>query len=113
MLFSPAPVAMGFIGSGRFLVLAQSGAERLASLPDVPTLIEAGFAGFDSPLWWGMFAPVGTPAAIMDRWQAALEQVVAEPETRAWLAKMGYAPRPMTRAQFAHLVMMEQARWKR
>jgi tripartite-type tricarboxylate transporter receptor subunit TctC len=113
MLFSPAPVALAHADSARFVVLAHTGATRMERLPLVPTMIESGEPTFDAPLWWGLFAPTGTPAGVVKLWHQAITDALADPEMRLWLLKSGYSERPMSVEQFAQFVTDEQRRWKR
>lgn len=95
--FGPAP-----IGSGKIRFLATFSEKRAASLPDVPTVAEAGFAGFvPATTWIGMFVPAKTPKAIVDRLSAELDTIVHDPDVIAVLAKSGGGePMPMSPAQF-------------
>jgi tripartite-type tricarboxylate transporter receptor subunit TctC len=113
VLFSPAPVAIPHIASGRFRVLAQTGSTRLATLPNVPTMIEAGEKEFSAPLWWGVFAPVGSPEDIVRRWNAAVNRALADPGVLKWLADQGYSARPMSPKEFSIYVARETERWGR
>jgi tripartite-type tricarboxylate transporter receptor subunit TctC len=113
MLFSPAPVALAHVDSGRFVVLAHTGIARMERLPSVPTMIESGEPGFDAPLWWGLFAPVGTPPGIIRVWHQAIADAMSDQEMKAWMLKSGYSDRPMSVTQFTQFVADEQIRWKR
>jgi len=75
--------------AGRLHVIAVMGASRIAILPDVPTFAELGLAGFEEPAYYGVFAPVGTPRAALDRLSAALARVLAMPDVKERLTHMG------------------------
>jgi tripartite-type tricarboxylate transporter receptor subunit TctC len=77
------------IETGRARPLALTGAERLPTLPDVPTLAESGFPGFDMDDWNGLFAPVGTPAPVIVRLQAAVAEACRDPGVLARMAPLG------------------------
>jgi tripartite-type tricarboxylate transporter receptor subunit TctC len=113
VLFSPAPVAIPFTAGGKFRVIAQTGSTRLTSLPNVPTMVEAGEKDFSAPLWWGLFAPVGTPDDIRSRWNAAVNKALADPAVIKWMADQGYTPRPMGINEFRDYVAAEIRRWNK
>lgn len=87
--------------AGRVRVLAVGGTKRQALLPDVPTLAEAGIAGFDDLPYYGFFAPVGTPKAALESFAAALGKVIAQPDVRERLTALGLAVEFMTAPQLA------------
>jgi tripartite-type tricarboxylate transporter receptor subunit TctC len=113
VLFSPAPVAIPFTAGGKFRVIAQTGSSRLTTLPNVPTMVEAGEKEFSAPLWWGLFAPVGTPDDIRQRWNAAVNKALADPVVIKWMADQGYTPRPMSVNEFRDYVAAEIRRWNK
>ena len=83
--------------------LAVSSATRFEVLPDVPAIRESG-AGHDASGWFGICAPVATPAAIVDKLNKEINAIVAEPDTRARLVGLGLRPLSMTSAQFGELI---------
>lgn len=103
-VFITALSARPVVESGRARFLAVATAQRLAALPDVPTLAESGLAGFDVSEWVGLFAPAGTPVAIAERLQQALAATLAEEEVRARLERLGALPVGSTPAAFARFV---------
>ena len=103
-VFITALSARPVVESGRARFLAVATAQRLAALPDVPTLAEAGLAGFDVSEWVGLFAPAGTPVAMAERLQQALAATLAEEEVRARLERLGALPVGSTPAAFARFV---------
>lgn len=111
-------LAIGSIGSTsaqirdrRLKGLAISGDARLAAFPDIPTFAEAGFKDYRMLYWFGMFAPAGTPPAIIDRLQQAIAKAVAAPRVREVFAAAGVRPAASTPEAFARIVSDEQARW--
>ena len=98
--FSPIAVAVPEIRDGRLIALAVSGKERASALPDVPTTLEAGFPNSDYALWVGLFVPVKTPRAIVDRLHQETVKALQAPGLRERLAALDVEPMPMTPAEF-------------
>src|SRR5262249_54939897 len=88
LAFEPYSVLLGHIHEGRVRALAVTGPARSAELPDVPTMIESGLAGFTSISWSGVVAPTGTPAEIVAKLNAAVNAGIGAPETQARLARL-------------------------
>ena len=109
--FTGTPAVLPHIKSGRLRALAVSSAERLAALPDVPTVAESGYPGFEADQWYGIVAPAGTPAATVARLNAVINQVLALPELAQQLAVEGAVPTPTTPTAFAELIQREIPRW--
>ena len=105
--FAPITSALPLIREGRLLALGVSGARRMASIPEVPTVAEAGIKGFDATLWFGVWAPVGTPAAAVHRIALDLEHALAEPDVRERFAKLGAETMSMKPSEFAAFVRDE------
>ena len=80
------------IQSGRIKPYAVAGTKRLDSMPDLPALSEVGIKGFDISIWFGLYAPKGTPKPIVDKLSAALKQAVQDPEVKAKLNSIGTSP---------------------
>lgn len=76
-------------------------------LPEVPTIAEAGVAGFDYPIWYGVWVPAGTPAAVVDKLAKDIARVLAAPDVHDALAKHGAEPMSMTQPDFARFVLSE------
>ncbi|MDR7306899.1 Bug family tripartite tricarboxylate transporter substrate binding protein [Rhodoferax saidenbachensis] len=87
--------------AGKIRVVAVLGAQRQATLPDVPTLAELGLAGFDDMPYYGIFAPAGTPKAAIDKFSEALAKVVAQPDVKDRLTNMGLTVGFMDQATLA------------
>jgi len=113
VIFSPAPVAMPHVAGGKFRIIAQTGSARLATLPSIPTMVESGDKEFSAPLWWGVFAPLGTPDDIARRWNAAVNKALADAAVNKWLGDQGYSARPMGIKEFSAYVAREVERWNR
>lgn len=107
VLFGAVPPLLGHVGTGRARSLAISSGKRSQTLPDVPTVAESGYPGFDMALWLGFFAPQGTPAAVVKRLESSLIGIVQSPETRELMTKQGVEPQSMSAADLAKLVKAE------
>ena len=100
------------IRSGRFRPLAVTGAKRLPSFPDVPTMAQAGVANYEVSTWFGYFAPAGTPAEILDRLNAEINKALHDPGIRNLLEAQGSVELVGgSREQFAGFVRNELAKW--
>jgi len=106
-LLAPIPLALADIRAGRLRALGVSTKKRSYLLPEVPTIAEAGVAGFDYPIWYGVWVPAGTPAAVVDKLAKDIARVLAEPDVRDALAKHGADPMSMTQPDFARFVLSE------
>jgi tripartite-type tricarboxylate transporter receptor subunit TctC len=100
-----------FIRGGRFRALAVTGGKRFFSLPDTPTISEAGFAGFDVSGWQGFVAPAKVPAPVLSRLHAELTGVLAEPAVIEKLRTFGNEPNPTTPDAFKARLVAEIERW--
>jgi tripartite-type tricarboxylate transporter receptor subunit TctC len=103
--------AVGQVAEGRVRALAVTGAKRSRALPDVPTMIEAGFPGIEVEAWWGVFVPAGTPAPVVARLHAAVEQVLALKETNDFLARIANEPLPGTPELLREMLARDLAKW--
>lgn len=106
------PSSIAFIKANRLRVLGVVNEKRVAALPDAPTIGET-IQGFGSTPWYGVFAPAGTPKAIVAQVHAALARVLEMPETRERLAAVGCEPYFSSTEQFATLVREDLPRWAR
>jgi tripartite-type tricarboxylate transporter receptor subunit TctC len=108
--FSPIPSSIEFIRSGRLRALAVTTATRSDALPDTPTVSEF-LPGYEASGWYGVVAPKGTPAAIVDRLNREINAVLADPGLKARLADLGGVPLPGAPADFAGLIADETGKW--
>ena len=106
----PIPIAQPHLGVGTLTALGVSGAQRSRLLLDVPTLQEAGAAGFDFPIWYGIWAPSATPALRVQKLADGIGAALHAPELRSWLAEHGAEPMRMTQRAFADFVIRERDR---
>jgi tripartite-type tricarboxylate transporter receptor subunit TctC len=109
--FTGAPAVLPHVRSGRLRALAVSSPQRLATLPDVPTVAESGFPGFEADQWYGVVAPAGTPAALVARLNAEINKALALPEVAQQLAVEGAVPTPGSPQAFGDLIRREIPRW--
>ncbi|HEX2829749.1 MAG TPA: tripartite tricarboxylate transporter substrate binding protein [Burkholderiales bacterium] len=101
------------INAGRLRLLAIGSLKRSASLPDVPTISEAGVPGYETSIWYGMFAPAGTPPAVIQRIHAEAAAATEAPELRKSYDALAILTKPMTSAEFGKLMVSEQAKWQK
>ncbi len=100
------------IKAGKLRALAVTTLQRASSMPEVPTMADAGLAGFDVSTWFGVFAPAGTPAPIVSRLNTAMTAALRSPEIRERLARMGAEPAPGTPEQFSELLRRELSKYQ-
>jgi tripartite-type tricarboxylate transporter receptor subunit TctC len=113
VMFSPASTVIQHIRAGRLRGLASTGTTRTAAAPELPTMIESGLAGFQSAVWFGLMAPVATPAPIIARLAEAVRVALTAGETRAQLTAQGFDVLPGGPAEMARLIAEEIAKWAR
>ena len=111
-LFGAMPPLLPHATTGKLRALAISSAKRSPSLPDVPTVAESGFPGFDVTLWLGFFAPKGTPPAVIKRLESELVQVAQSAEMKEQMSRQGLDAHAAGSAELAKLVKTEIANYK-
>jgi len=99
--------------SGLVRLLAVTGASRSSSLPDIPTMAESGFPGFDLSAWWGVVVPAGTPKPIVDKLAGWIGQINAAEETRQFLHNVATDVFSGTPESMAALIRQDTERWER
>ncbi len=112
-VFASAPSAVPQIKSGKIRALATTGATRSAFLPDVPSVAESGFPGFEATNWYAYMAPGKTPRAVVDYLNRELVKVLNTPEVRTQLMSQGMEPLPMSVEQLGKYIDREYATWGR
>ena len=112
MLNSMATV-VPFTRSGKLVPLAVGSPARSSAAPDVPTMIESGFAGYEVSTWWSMFAPLKTPAPIIARLNAVTHQVLADPQLAKTFSAQGAEPAGSTPEFVTRLMREEYDRWRK
>jgi len=105
------PFAIAPVQNGRLRAIAITSAKRQAQLPDVPTVQESGVPDFEVNSWYGVCAPAGTPAALLDKLNADLHAVLRIPEIEQRLTELGMPPAPTSRDEFDQFMRAEIARW--
>jgi tripartite-type tricarboxylate transporter receptor subunit TctC len=100
IMFSSIAPVQGLVREGKLIGLATTGPKRDEAFPELPTVAEAGLAGYDVRLWIGLTAPAGTPLAIIKKIEAANNKALQMPDTRKALAAQGFAPMIGTAEQF-------------
>lgn len=111
LMFDSMPSSMPFIKSGAVRALAVTTARRSAALPDVPTMADAGYPALDISTWYGVWAPAGTPAPIVQRLSTEIAAIVRQPDMRAQFEKLGAEPVGNTPAEFAAFAKAELSKW--
>jgi tripartite-type tricarboxylate transporter receptor subunit TctC len=111
MTFDNIPGELGAIKGGQVRALAVSSPARNAQLPDVPTLAEAGVPGYEMVGWYGLCAPAGVPAPILDKLNEDAVAVLEAASYRRSAAEQGIDPAPMTRADYAAFLAAQAAKW--
>ena len=111
MFFSPASTVLGQIAAGKLRALAVTGEMRAASLPDVPSMAEAGMPDFDTSLWFGLLAPAGTPQGAIDKVAAAAAKAMHVPAAVDAMKKQGFDPIGNDPAAFGRYLKSEISRW--
>jgi tripartite-type tricarboxylate transporter receptor subunit TctC len=110
--FTGTPAVLPHIRSGRLRALAVSSPQRIAALPDVPTVAESGYPGFEADQWYGIVAPAGTPPAVLARLNAEINKALALPDVAQQLAAEGAVPMPGPALAFSELIAREIPRWR-
>lgn len=112
LMFDNLPSAMPHIKAGKLKALAVTSAERSAALPELPTIAEAGpLKGFEASSWFGLLAPAGTPAEVVNRIQQETAKALATPAMKERLVAQGAIPSGMSPADFAALIAAETKKW--
>ena len=110
---APINAGMNLVKDGKLTALGVSTRSRAEVLPEVPTIAEQGLPAYDMTLWFGMWAPAGTPSAVVQKLNAQVNAIVQQPEVREQFAKLGIQPVPMKTDEFARFVRDEIAVYRR
>jgi tripartite-type tricarboxylate transporter receptor subunit TctC len=111
MFFGSIATLKPHVDSGRLRAIGMSTIKRAAAMPDVPTFIESGLAGYEVNGWYGLLTTGKTPHAIIERLNTALQQILFEADNRALLLKNGLDPTPGTAGEFSNLIRTELVKW--
>ena len=110
-IFGNSQSVGGLVTGGRLRPLVVTSPKRLAAFPNVPTVAESGYPGFEAATWSGLVAPAGTPPTIVDKLNAAANKALASNEMKAKLAEDGSTPLGGTPQQFGEYIKSEHAKW--
>jgi tripartite-type tricarboxylate transporter receptor subunit TctC len=110
---APVNVAVGQVKEGKLNPLGVSTKRAASSLPDVPSIASQGLPDYDVTLWFGMWAPSGTPIPVVEKLNATVNAIVFEPAVKEQFIKLGIEPAPMKRDEFAKFVRSEMEVYKR
>ena len=113
LMFDNLASAMAQVKAGKLRALAVTTARRSKLAPDLPTMAEAGVAGFDISTWFGLLAPAGTPPDVIARWNADVTKILSAPDMRERLAAQGAEATPDTPADFERFIASELAKYAR
>ncbi len=111
LMITNMPSVVPFIQSGRLRALAVTTRERSSALPDVPTMQEAGVAGYESSAWFGLLGPAGVPREIVSKLNAEVVRILKLPDVRQNLAGQGAEPLFLTPDEFGAFIKAETAKW--
>jgi tripartite-type tricarboxylate transporter receptor subunit TctC len=111
MIFDNIVSAQPNLKAGKLKALAVTSKARSSLMPELPTVAESGLPGFESDTYFGVFAPAGTPKAIVDKLSAELRRAVTSPEVKEALARQGAEPVGSTPEQFAATIRSETDKW--
>jgi len=112
MQFSTLPPAVPLIRTGKLRALATTGAQRFATLADVPTLAEAGLPGFDVALWLAMAAPLGTPPGIVEKLNSALVAIMATTGMRDAMLRQSFVAESSSPEALARRIATDMDKWR-
>ncbi|MCA3150288.1 MAG: tripartite tricarboxylate transporter substrate binding protein [Rhodocyclaceae bacterium] len=113
MVFDNLPFVLPFVKAGKVRALAVTTTARNPQLPEVPTMIEAGIAGYDVTSWFGLAAPGGLPTPLTDRWYQESVKALQHPDTRQRFGDLGASIVGSTPVEFGAFIRAELAKWAR
>jgi tripartite-type tricarboxylate transporter receptor subunit TctC len=113
IIFSSLVQTTPHIRSGKLKALGTGGPKRNPVLPDVPTIAEAGVAGYEAVNWWGILAPAGTPSAVVDKLNKEISAALASPEIQRQFDSEGASVVQMSPAEFGRFIGTEMSKWER
>lgn len=111
LMFDTIPAVLQHVKAGSLRAIATTGGEPSPFMPDAPTAISQGLAGFEVSSWFGLLAPAGTPQAIVDRLNVELNKALQSAKVREALALQGVNPKPSSPAEATRLIDSEMAKW--
>jgi tripartite-type tricarboxylate transporter receptor subunit TctC len=111
VMFSSVTQALPHLRTGKVRMLATGASKRVPAVPDVPTVAEAGFPGYEVYVWWGITAPAGTPRAVQDKLRAEFDKTLRDPEVEKFLAREAAEARPMKPAEIRKMIADGVKKW--
>jgi tripartite-type tricarboxylate transporter receptor subunit TctC len=111
IMFDAIPAVLPHVKSGRLRGMGIATLKRSPYLPEVPTIVEAGYPGFEAVGWIGIAAPARTPTPVLDQLNAEIVRIINTPEMKERLATLAFTPVGDTREQFARFIKSEIAKW--
>jgi tripartite-type tricarboxylate transporter receptor subunit TctC len=111
VMFAPAQTVMPQVESGKLVALAETGSKRSESLPNIPTVAESGLPGYSAVGWFGLFAPAGTPKAIVQKINQSVMAAMAQSKIRKSMMERGSDPASGSADDFAAFLRVDQAKW--
>lgn len=111
--FAAPPTALPHVQTGKLIPLATTGLTRPAYMPDIPTVAEAGYPGFEALNWYAFVAPSKTPEAILERWNVEIVKALNDEGVKKALKDHGLTPQPTTRKELAAFIKKEYDQWGR
>ena len=111
MMFSPIPVVLPLVREGKLRGLAVTSLQRSSAVPELPTIAEAGYAGFEATNWYGLVAPANTPVATVSRLHVETVKALASPEVRGKLNHLGIDVIGSSPEEFAAVIRSETPKW--
>jgi tripartite-type tricarboxylate transporter receptor subunit TctC len=111
MMFDAITTMAPVVQAGQVRALGTTGEKRSAIMPDVPTISEAGVPGYETTIWLGLMAPAGTPKPIVDKLNAAINEMMKKPDLLANWAKQGAVPMHMSPEEFDAMLRKDIEKW--
>lgn len=107
-----SPAVMALVNAGKLKALAVTTEKRLAALPDVPTIAESGYPGYDAPIWTALMAPKGTPGTVLAQLRSATAEILRDNETVKKMQMLGMEPGDSDSESLARRIASDIARWR-
>ena len=111
IVFTGVPPVIPLMQAGKLRLMATTGGKRIATIPDLPTIAEAGYPGAAMGIWYGLVAPAATPKDILARLHREITRIQTLPDIRERFVQLGTEPTTSTPEQFTALVRDELAKW--
>jgi tripartite-type tricarboxylate transporter receptor subunit TctC len=111
VMFSSVTQVLPHVRNNRLKVLGVGAAKRTSALPDVPTVAEAGFPGYEMAVWWGIVVPAGVPAPVQNRLGSEINAILKDPETIKRLRNDAAEPRIVRPAELRKLIHNDLKKW--